>query len=54
MSRQSGKDLKKLFIFFFSYCPLQILAIMIFCNQDISKTVTALSCKLGQIIEDNE
>ena len=27
---------------------------MIFCNQDISKTITAMSFKLGQLIEDNE
>ena len=25
-----------------------------FCNQDISKTITARSFKLGQMIEDNE
>ena len=25
---------------------------MIFCNHDISKTITAMSFKLGQIIED--
>ena len=29
-------------------------AIMIFCNQDISRTVTTMSFKLGQVIEDNE
>ena len=27
---------------------------MKFCNQDISKTITARSFKLGQLIEDNE
>ena len=29
---------------------------MIFCNQDISKTITAMAMifKLGQVIEDNE
>ena len=38
---------------FSSYCPLQILALKT-CNQDISKTITASSFKLGQLIEDNE
>ena len=32
---------------------LQLLALKI-CNQDISKTITASSFKLGQLIEDNE
>ena len=27
---------------------------MKYCNQDISKTITARSFKLGQLIEDNE
>ena len=27
---------------------------MIFCNQDISKTMTVMSLKLGQLIEDNK
>ena len=27
---------------------------MIFCNQDISKIIRAMSFKLGQVIEDNE
>ena len=27
---------------------------MIFINQDISKTITARSFKIGQLIEDNE
>ena len=26
---------------------------MIFCNQDISKTITAMRFDLGQVIEDN-
>ena len=32
-------------------CPF-LRAIMKFCNYDISKTVTASSCKLGQLIEE--
>ena len=32
----------------------KFLAIMIFCNQDILKTITVMSLKLGQVIEDNE
>ena len=38
---------------FSSYCPLQILALKT-CNQGISKTITASSFKLGQLIEDND
>ena len=30
------------------------MVIMKFCYQDISKTFTAMSFKLGQLIEDNE
>ena len=40
-------------ILFSSDCPLQILALKP-CSQDISKTNTASSYKLGQLIEDNE
>ena len=32
---------------------MQLLALKI-CNQDILKTITASSFKLGQLIEDNE
>ena len=39
--------------FIFSYCPLQILALKT-CSRDISKAFTAISFKLGQLIEDNE
>ena len=39
--------------YFFSYCPLQILALKT-CNQDISKTVRSSSFELGLLIEDNE
>ena len=44
--------IKKSFFFVIALC--KFLAIMIFCNQDISKTITAMSFKLGQVIEDNE
>ena len=47
------KILKKVILFFSSYCLLQILAWKT-CNQDISKTITASSIKLGQLIEVNE
>ena len=40
-------------IILLSYCPLQILALKT-CSQDISKSITASSFKLGQLIEDNE
>ena len=38
---------------FSSYYPLQISALKT-CNQDISKTITANSFKLGQLIEVDE
>ena len=47
------KIVKKYFTFFSSYCPLQILALKT-CSQDISKTITASSFKLCQLIEANE
>ena len=37
----------------FGVMPL-LKIIMKFCNQDISKTITARSFKLGQLIEDNK
>ena len=41
-------------IFFFSnYLPLQIWTLII-CIHDISKTITARSFKLGQLIDDAE
>ena len=43
---------KKLF-FFFNYLPLHIWTLKI-CFYDISKTITARSFKLGQLIEDDE
>ena len=50
MSRLPEEKLKKSF---FSYCPLQILALET-CSQDISKIITASSFKLCELIEDNE
>ena len=38
---------------FVEVCPFYRV-IMKFCNQDISKTITAMSFKLGQLIEHNE
>ena len=49
------KIIKKVFLFFFFVIALcKFLAIMILCNLDISKTITAMNFKLGQVIEDNE
>ena len=44
---------KKLFYFFFELSPFADLDLKI-CNHDISKTITARSFKLGQLIEDDE
>ena len=44
---------KKLFYFFSNNLPLQIWTLKI-CNHDISKTITARSFKLGQLMEDDE
>ena len=52
MSRLPGENLKKSY-FLLSYCPLQILELKT-CSLDISKTITASSFKLCQLIEDNE
>ena len=52
MSRLPDENKKKVIIFF-SYSPLQILALKT-CSQDISKTITASSLKLCQLIEYNE
>ena len=41
-------QIKKKVIIFFSNWTLKI------CNHDISKTITARSFKLGQLIEDDE
>ena len=44
---------EKVFFFFLNYLPLQILTLKI-CIHDISKTITARSFKLSQLIEDDE
>ena len=44
---------KKVILFFSNYHPLQIWTLKIF-NHDISKTITARSFKLGQLIENDE
>ena len=44
---------KKVIIFFSNYLPLQIRTLKI-CYHDISKSITARSFKLGQLIEDDE
>ena len=54
MSRSIGENLKtSYFIYFSNYLPLQIRTLKI-CNHDISKTITARSFKLGQLIEDDK
>ena len=53
MSRSIDENLKKKVVFFSNYLPLQIWTLKI-CNHDISKTITARSFKLGQLIEDDE
>ena len=52
MIRSIGDGLKKVIVFFWNYLPLQIWTLKI-CNHDISKTLTARSFKLGQLIEDD-
>ena len=44
---------KKVILFFSNFLPLQIWTLTI-CNHDISKSITARSFKLGQLIEDDE
>ena len=51
MSRLIGESLKK--AIFSNYLPLKICTLKI-CNHDISKTITARSFELGQLIEDDE
>ena len=48
-----GENLKKVILFFSNYLPLQIWTLKI-CYHDISKTITARSFKLVQLIEDDE
>ena len=47
------KSKEKDILYFSNYLPLQILILKI-CIHDISKTITARSFKLGQLIEDDE
>ena len=44
---------KKVILFFLNYLPLQFRTLKV-CNHDISKSITARSIKLGQLIEDDE
>ena len=53
MSRSIGENSKKSYFIFLNYLPLQIWTLKI-CNHGISKTITASSFKLGQLIEDDE
>ena len=47
------KIINKVILFFSNYLPLKIWTLQI-CNHDISKTITARTFKLGQLIEDDE
>ena len=51
--RLIGENFKISYFFFSNYLPLQIWTLKI-CNHDISKTITARSFKLGQLIEDDD
>ena len=53
MSRLIGENLKKVIVFFSNYLTSQIWTLKI-CIHDISKTITARSFKLDQLIEDDE
>ena len=53
MSRSIGENLKKSYFIFFKLSPIADLDFKI-CNHGISKTITARSFKLGQLIEDDE
>ena len=53
MSRSIGENKKKVILFFSNYLPLQIWTLKIYIH-DISKTITARSFKLCQLIEDDE
>ena len=53
MSRSIGENLKKSYsIFFFELFPFADMDFKI-CNNDISKSITSSSFKLGQLIEDD-
>ena len=47
------KIIKKNYFIFFELLPLKIWTLKI-CIHDISKTITARSFQLGQLIEDDE
>ena len=53
MSRSIGENLKKSYVIFFELALFADLTLKI-CNHNISKTITARSFKLGQLIEDDE
>ena len=53
MSRLIGESLKKVILFFSNNLLLKIWTLKI-CNQDISKSITVRSFKLGQLIENDE
>ena len=53
MSRSIGEVKEKVILLFSNYLPLQIWTLKIY-NHDISKTITARSFKLYQLIEDDE
>ena len=53
MSRLPCENLQKVFLFIWSYCPLQMWALKT-CNKDISKIIKAISFNRGQLIEDCE
>ena len=44
---------EKVILFLSNYLPLQIWTVKI-CINDISKTISARSFKLGQLVEDDE
>ena len=50
MRKLIGENLKKSYFIFSNYLPLQIWTLKI-CIHDISRTITARSFKLGQLIE---
>ena len=53
MSRLICENEKKSYFIFFELSPFADLDFEI-CNHDISKSITARSFKLGQLIEDDE
>ena len=54
MSRSIGENLKKSYFIFFELSPFADLDFVKICNHDISKTITARSFKLVQLINDDE